>query len=205
MDITTHINAFPFMADIDAELASSLTNLASIKTLTAGDILAKQFEIGQNIYFLLEGEVAISVPLQDTGKSYNVGMISNILSPIGWSAFRHPSRYATTFTATKSSKLLYWPIVELQKILNANLPFASQFLQFVYQESLPVLTNVQNQTRPFFSNESLAFEETRPLIDSETQVHALKDAISLLNYAPFCETFTQAEIHTLAKKSSILL
>ncbi len=205
MDITKHINTFPFMADIDADLASSLTDLASIKTLKAGDILAKQFEIGQNIYFLLEGEVAISVPLQDTGKSYNVGMISNLLSPIGWSAFRHPSRYATTFTATKSSKLLYWPIVELQKILDANLLFASQFLQFVYQESLPVLTNVQNQTRPFFSNESLAFEETRPLIDSETQVHALKDAISLLNYAPFCETFTQAEIHTLAKKSSILL
>lgn len=205
MDITKHINTLPFMADLDAELASSLIDLASITNLKAGDILAKQFEIGQNIYFLLEGEVAISVPLQDTGKSYNVGTISNPLSPIGWSAFRHPSRYATTFTATKSSKLITWPIVELQKILDANLLFASQFLQFVYQESLPVLTNVQNQTRPFFSNESLAFEETRPLIDSETQIHALKDATSLLSYAPFCETFTQAEIHALAKKSSILL
>ena len=205
MDVTKQVQAFPFMANVDAELATAMTSMASIKTLKAGEILAKQFEIGQHLYFLLEGEVAISVPLQDTGKSYNVGLIHNPLSPIGWSAFRHPSRYATTFTATKSSTLLFWPIVELQKILDANLNFANKFLQFVYQESLPVLTDIQNQTRPFFSNESLAFEETRPLVDSETQTHALKDAISLLNYAPFCETFTQAEIHTLAKKSSILL
>jgi len=205
MDVKSQVQSFPFMANIDAELASSLTDLASIKTLKAGDVLAKQFEIGQHIYFLLEGEVAISVPLQESGTSYNVGSINHVMSPIGWSAFRHPSRYATTFTATKSSKLLVWPIVELQKILDMNFAFANQFLQFVYQESLPVLTNIQNQTRPFFSNESLAFEETRPLIDSETQVHALKDAISLLNYAPFCESFTQAEIHALAKKSSILL
>lgn len=193
------------MADVESDLMASLTDLASIKSLEAGEVLAKQFEIGQHIYFLLEGEVSISVPLQDTGKSYNVGVINNLLSPIGWSAFRHPSRYATTFTATKSTKLIVWPLVELQKILDENLAFASRFLQFVYQESLPVLTNVQNQTRPFFSNETLAFEETRPLLDSETQVHALKDAINLLNYAPFCETFTQAEIHALAKKSSILL
>lgn len=205
MDVKKHIKTFPFMADVESDLMSSLTDLASLKSLKAGEVLAKQFEIGQHIYFLLEGEVSISVPLQDTGKSYNVGVINNLLSPIGWSAFRHPSRYATTFTATKSTKLLMWPLVELQKILDANLVFASHFLQFVYQESLPVLTNVQNQTRPFFSNETLAFEETRPLLDSETQVHALKDAISLLNYAPFCETFTQAEIHALAKQSSILL
>jgi len=200
MDITKQINTFPFTADLDEELMSSLTDLASIKKLKAGEVLAKQFEIGQYIYFLLEGEVGISVPLQETGKSYNVGLINNLLSPIGWSAFRHPSRYATTFTATKSSTLLMWPIIELQKILDANLTFASQFLQFVYEESLPVLTNVQNQTRPFLSNETLAFEETRPLIHYETQAHALKDAISLLNYAPFCETFTQAKKHTLPKK-----
>ena len=205
MDVKKQIDAFPFMVDVDTELTTSLIDLACIKKLKAGEVLAKQFEIGQCIYFLLEGEVGISVPLQEAGKSYSVGLINNKLSPIGWSAFRHPSRYATTFTATKSSTLLMWPIVELQKILDANLLFANQFLQFVYEESLPVLTNVQNQTRPFFSNESLAFEETRPLINYETQAQALKDAISLLNYAPFCETFTQAEIHTLAKKSSILL
>ncbi|BFM48937.1 cyclic nucleotide-binding domain-containing protein [Marinomonas sp. THO17] len=205
MDVTKHLKAFPFMANLDATLHDTLVELASIKDLKTGEVLAKQFAIGQNIYFLLSGEVAISVPIQDTGKSYNVGTISNTLSPIGWSAFRHPSRYATTFTATKKSKLLVWPLVKLQTLLDSNLAFANQFLQFVYQESLPVLTNIQNQTRPFFSNETLAFEETRPLIHPEIQNHALKDAINLLSYAPFCETFTQTEIHALAKKSTIIL
>ena len=205
MDVIKQIQAFPFIENADADLISALADLASVKTLKPEEVLAKQFEIGQHIYFLVKGEIAISVPLQEAGKSYNVGLINDPLAPIGWSAFRHPSRYATTFTATKSSTLLMWPILELQKILESNPEFAEQFLQFIYQESLPVLTNIQNQTRPFFSNESLAFEETRPFSGSETQTHSLKDAISLLNYAPFCETFTQAEIHTLAKKSSILL
>ncbi|MDB4837354.1 cyclic nucleotide-binding domain-containing protein [Marinomonas sp.] len=205
MDIASQIQAFPFMADVDSDLETLLASLASARTLAAGEILAKQFEIGENLYFLLEGEIAISVPLQESAKSYNVTLMNVPLSPIGWSAFRHPSRYATTFTATKSSTLIAWPIVELQKLLDSNLTFAQNFLQFVYQESLSVLNSIQNQTHPFLSNESLAFEETRPLEGSEVQSQALKDSVALLNYAPFCETFTQAEIHTLAKKSTILL
>lgn len=205
MAVSKHIQAFPFMAGADKALTSSLVELASIKKLKASEVLAEQFQIGHSLYFLLQGEVAISVPLREEAKSYNVGMINTLLAPIGWSAFRHPSRYATTFTATKSTTLLALPIVGLQKLLDENLSFANQFLQFVYQESLPVLTNIQNQTRPFFSNESLSFEETRPLTHPETQQQSLKDAIELLNYAPFCESFTQAEIHSLAKHSSILL
>ncbi|MCV2402448.1 cyclic nucleotide-binding domain-containing protein [Marinomonas sp. C2222] len=205
MDIATQIQAFPFMANVDSDLENLLTSMASTRTLTAGEVLAKQFEIGENLYFLLEGEIAISVPLQDSVKSYNVTLMNEPLAPIGWSAFRHPSRYATTFTATKSSTLVAWPIVELQKLLDQNLAFAEAFLQFVYQESLTVLTSIQNQTHPFLSNESLAFEETRPLDGSETQSQPLKDSVALLNFAPFCETFTQAEIHTLAKKATILL
>ncbi|MDP5057197.1 MAG: cyclic nucleotide-binding domain-containing protein [Marinomonas hwangdonensis] len=205
MDITKQIHAFPFIGNVSTELMTSLVDLASTKTLTVGEVLAKQFEVGQYIYFLIEGEIAISVPLQDTGKSYNVGLINKPLSPVGWSAFRHPSRYATTFTATKSSTLILWPIVELQKILETDLVLANRFLQFVYEESLPILTDIQNQTRPFFSNESLAFEETRPLVTTEKPTQIIKDAVNLLNYAPFCETFTQAEIHTLAKQSTTLL
>ncbi|MEP0071454.1 MAG: cyclic nucleotide-binding domain-containing protein, partial [Marinomonas sp.] len=205
MDVVKQIQAFPFIENADADLISTLADLASIKNLKPEEVLAKQFEIGQHIYFLLEGEIAISVPLQEAGKSYNVGLINETLSPIGWSAFRHPSRYATTFTATKTSRLLMWPILELQKLLNDNPDFAENFLQFIYQESLPVLINIQNQTRPFFSNESLAFEETRPFSGSETQDHSLKEVTSLLNYAPFFETFTQEEKKIIAKKSSILL
>ncbi|MGR0278537.1 cyclic nucleotide-binding domain-containing protein [Marinomonas dokdonensis] len=205
MAVNKHIQAFPFMAGADKALTSALVELASVKKLKASEVLAEQFQIGHSLYFLIEGEVAISVPLREEAKSYNVGMINTLLAPIGWSAFRHPSRYATTFTATKSTTLLVFPILELQKLLDDNLEFANQFLQYVYQESLPVLTNIQNQTRPFFSNESLSFEETRPLNNPKTQKQSLKDAIELLNYAPFCESFTQAEIHSMAKQSTILL
>lgn len=205
MDISTHIQALPFMAEASDALHTSLINIACFKKLEAGEILAKQFELGQSLYLLLEGEVAISIPLREQGKSYNVNLINDKYSPIGWSAFRHPARYATTFQATKSSTLLSWPIVELKKLLDNDLDFANVFLRFIYEQSLPVLTSVQNKTRPYFSNESLAFEETRPFINPDQQTQSLKESIALLNYAPFCETFNQTEIHALAKKSSILL
>ncbi|MGO3405765.1 cyclic nucleotide-binding domain-containing protein [Marinomonas sp.] len=205
MDITEQIQAMPFMADTSKELHASLLDIASIKTLNSGELLAKQFEIGHSLYFLLDGEIAISIPLKEQGKSYNVGLLSTKYTPIGWSAFRHPSRYATTFQATKSSAVLALPIVALQKILDSDLDFANIFLRFIYEQSLPVLTSIHNQTRPFFSNESLAFEETRPFVNPDQQTQSLKESTALLNYAPFCETFTQAEIHALAKQASILL
>ncbi|MEL0637044.1 cyclic nucleotide-binding domain-containing protein [Marinomonas sp. TI.3.20] len=205
MDISKQIQALPFMANVSAELHTSLLNIASFKHLEAGEVLAKQFEIGQSLYFLLEGEIAISIPLKEQGKSYNVSLINDKYAPVGWSAFRHPSRYATTFQATKSSILLAWPIVELNKILESDLNFANLFLRFVYEQSLPVLATVQNKTRPYFSNESLAFDETRPFTNPDKQTQSLKESIALLNYAAFCEKFTQAEIHALAKNASILL
>lgn len=205
MDATKSIKALPFMENAGDELFKALSDLACIKTLDAGEVLAKQFQIGENLYFLIEGEIAISIPLREQGQSYNVGLISEQFAPIGWSAFRLPSRYATTFTATKATKLIAWPIAELQVHLDANEAFANHFLQYVYEASLPVLTTIQNKTRPFFSNESLAFEATRPLLNPDKQTQYLKDSIELLNYAQFCESFTQAEIHDLAKHASILL
>ncbi|REG84261.1 cyclic nucleotide-binding domain-containing protein [Marinomonas pollencensis] len=205
MDITEQIQAMPFMADISKDMHTSLLDIASIRKLNSGELLAKQFEIGHSLYFILTGEIAISIPLREQGKSYNVGLISEKYTPIGWSAFRHPSRYATTFQATKSSTVLALPIVALQKLLDSDIDFANTFLRFIYEQSLPVLTSIHNQTRPFFSNESLAFEETRPFINPDQQTQSLKESSALLNYAPFCETFTQTEIHALAKQSSILL
>ncbi|GAB3484508.1 cyclic nucleotide-binding domain-containing protein [Marinomonas epiphytica] len=205
MSLSKQIAAFPFMSGCSEELTQAIEEMASPRSLKAGEVLAEQFQIGHYLYFLVSGEIAISLPLREASQSYNVGTINTPQAPIGWSAFRHPSRYATTFIATKTSKLLAFPILALQKLLNENLEFANRFLQFVYQESLPVLTNIQNQTRPFFSNETMSFEETRPLTEPQLYDVSIKEASSILSYAPFCDSFTQAEIHSFAKASKIIL
>lgn len=51
MDVTKQIKALPFMDSASKELHASLTELGSIKSLEAGQILAKQFEVGQYLYF----------------------------------------------------------------------------------------------------------------------------------------------------------
>ena len=205
MDLSKHISAFPFIQDASDNVVQTLTELAQVKTLTAGEMLARQFEVGHNLYFILAGEISISIPLQDSGKSYHVGLLNKKLAPVGWSAFRHPSRYATSFQSTKSTELIYWPIVELQKLLDSDSEFANAFLSFVYRESLPVLTGIQNLTRPFFANESLAFEETRPLLNPDLQSQTIKESTALLSNTAFCEGFSQTEIHALAKHASIIL
>lgn len=205
MDLSNYVSDFPFLQDASDNIIQALAEQADLTTLSAGEMLARQFEVGHNLYFVLSGEISISIPLQDSGKSYHVGLINQKYAPIGWSAFRHPSRYATSFQATKSTQLIYWPIHKLQKLLDAETEFAQAFLSFVYKQSLPVLTNIQNLTRPFFANESLAFEETRPLINPEKQTQTLKESIALLSNTAFCESFSQSEIHAIAKHATIIL
>lgn len=205
MDLSNYVSALPFAEKASKQVIQTLNELAQLEELHAGDMLAQQFEVGHSLYFLMSGEISISIPLQESGKSYHVGLINQEFAPIGWSAFRQPSRYATSFQATKACKLISWPIAELQKILASDTEFADHFLTFLYCESLPVLTSIQNQTRPFFSNESLAFEETRPLINPELQQQSIKQSVAFLSDTAFCEGFTQNEIHAIAKKSHIIL
>lgn len=205
MDLSNYVSALPFTEKASKQVIQTLNELAQVKYLDAGEMLAQQFEVGHSLYFLISGEISISIPLQESGKSYHVGLINKENAPIGWSAFRQPSRYATSFQATKTSKLIYWPINELQKILNQDFDFADHFLTYIYRESLPVLIAVQNQTRPFFANESLAFEETRPLIEPELQSQSIKRSVAFLSDTAFCESFTQNEMQALAKQAHIIL
>ena len=205
MDLSNYVGELPFNQSAPQHVIQTLNELAQLKELNAGDMLAQQFEVGHSLYFLISGEISISIPLQESGKSYHVGLINQPSAPIGWSAFRQPSRYATSFQATKASLLISWPITKLQKLLEQETDFANQFLSFVYRESLPILTSIQNQTRPFFANESLAFEETRPLINPEMQKQSIKQTTEFLSDTAFCESFTQAELQTLAKQAGVIL
>ncbi|WP_417552159.1 cyclic nucleotide-binding domain-containing protein [Marinomonas fungiae] len=205
MDLSNYVSTLPFMDKASNQVIQTLSELAQIKELSAGEMLAQQFEVGHSLYILMSGEVSISIPLQESGKSYHVGLISRQHTPIGWSAFRQTSRYATSFQATKNTQLISWPITELQKILDHEIEFAEHFLAFVYRESLPVLTGIQNLTRPFFANESLAFEETRPLIEPELQKQSIKQSVALLSDTAFCEGFTQNELHAMSKHAHVIL
>ncbi len=205
MDLSNYVSDLPFTQNAPQHVIQTLNELAQLKELNAGDMLAQQFEVGHSLYFLVSGEISISIPLQESGKSYHVGLINQSFAPIGWSAFRQPSRYATSFQATKASQLISWPISSLQKLLEQETDFADQFLSFVYRESLPVLTSIQNQTRPFFANESLAFEETRPLINPVIQKQSIKQTTAFLSDTAFCESFTQVELQAIAKQAGVIL
>ena len=193
MNLSKHIKQLPFIKQDNTEIIELLTQIADLVTLEKNEYLVKQFDIGNHLFFLLSGELGTLIPLKDQNCEHNVGTIKRKNTPIGWSAFRSPSRYTTTYIAHKKTRLIKLPIQPLTELIYQDPEFANEFLSFIYASCLPVLAEVQNQTRPFFSNESLAFDETRPLIHKDYQAFNDSQAFDLINSSAFFEGFNQQE------------
>ena len=208
MELQEKIKQLPFMDDftpIDDSILLEMEKMAKWITLKKDEHLVKQFDLGENLFFLFSGELTTSIPLRETGKDYSVGVINELYAPVGWSAFRYPSRYVTTFSATQKTTLISFPIRRLKKIISKNPIFGNHFLQYVYQCCLPILESIQDQTHPFFSNESLAFEETRPLLEKNFLTFSEKEALQEINKASFFEGFTLNEKQAFSQHVKMML
>lgn len=217
MELDTQIKQLPFMEGLDdilteansTEVSSSIVELmekmAELVTLKKGEQLVKQFDIGENLFFLMSGELITSIPLRETGKDYDVGTINEKYAPVGWSALRYPSRYVTSFSATKKTQLLSFPIRPLKKLISQHPTFGDYFLKYIYQSCLPMLENLQDQTQPFFANETLAFKETKPVVEKFFLPFTTKDALNEINKAAFFETFSQTEKQAFSKYTKMML
>ena len=69
MDLSNYVSDLPFTQNAPQHVIQTLNELAQLKELNAGDMLAQQFEVGHSLYFLVSGEISISIPLQESGKS----------------------------------------------------------------------------------------------------------------------------------------
>lgn len=205
MNLTRQIKQLPFIEKAAPEVISSLIQIADIIELEKDDYLVKQFDIGQHLYFLLSGELATLIPLKENNVEHNIGTVKIKNTPIGWSAFRSPARYTTTYIAQKKTQLLRLPIQALTTLINQNPEFGNEILSFIYTSCLPVLEEVQNQTRPFFSNESLAFDETRPLEPTSHHKFSAQEAFDLIKSSAFFEGFNQQEKRIFSKSGSFFL
>ena len=189
MDVANIVRQLPFLENTSESIIERIISMARLVTLTKDNVLIKHSDQGNTLYFLVEGKVSISIPSKETKEEHEVGSISETNTPIGWSALRYPSRYATTFTTLEDTTLISLPIVDLKILLDNELEFGNQFLHFVYQTCLSVLADIQNKTKPFFSNESLAFEETRPFIKDDLSNHNFAKAKEILDASSFFESF----------------
>ena len=205
VNLTRQIKQLPFVEQAAPEVINSLIQIADIIDVEKDEYLVKQFDSGNHLFFLLSGELATLMPLKEENKEHNVGRVINKNTPIGWSAFRSPSRYTTTYQAKKKAQLLRLPIEPLTELIQQHPEFGNAFLSFIYTSCLPILEEVQNQTRPFFSNESLAFDETRPLPHKVLPTLSDKEAFDLINSSAFFEGFNQQEKQIFSQSASLCL
>ncbi|TBR42816.1 cyclic nucleotide-binding domain-containing protein [Marinomonas agarivorans] len=206
MELLKQIKKLPFMENqTDDALLATMEKMSQPISLKKGEHLVKQFDLGEYIFFLLSGELSASIPLRDAGKEYNVGLVNEVYAPVGWSAFRYPSRYATTYSATKKTTLIRFSVRKLKRTISKYPEFGNRLLQYIYQSSIGMLEAIHNQTRPFLANESLAFDETRPLVNKQFLPLSKKDALQKINQASFFEGFTIAEKQAFSKHMQMML
>lgn len=220
MELQDQIKQLPFMSSLvgdgslqaegssniaEGSLLTEITKMAKLIKLKKGEHLVKQFDLGEHLFFLMSGELITSIPLRNTGKDYSVGLVNEPYTPVGWSAFRYPSRYATTFSATKKTELVSFPIRRLKRLISKHPDFGNHLLSYIYQSSLTILESIHTQTRPFLSNESLAFDETRPLTEKQFLPFSAKDALQKINQASFFEGFTASEKQAFSQHMKMML
>lgn len=104
----------PF-ADISEPLARRLLLLSELVHERSGCALVTQYHQATHFYFLLRGQVKFQITLESEGHSIDVGSSREPWTPIGWSAFRPPHRYATTVSTSTQAEFLRFRVDELEE------------------------------------------------------------------------------------------
>ncbi len=76
-------------------------------------VVVSQYHRGDYFYLLLKGQVKFQIAVESAGQALDVGSSAQPWTPIGWSAFRAPQRYATTVKTAVYSEFLRFRVADL--------------------------------------------------------------------------------------------
>ncbi|UBM57446.1 cyclic nucleotide-binding domain-containing protein [Marinilongibacter aquaticus] len=180
---------YPFLNQLDADLKTLLLHKAREKTLQPGDTVTSQYDLGQHFYFLVEGAVEFSIKVEQEMEELTVGHSQRPFTPVGWSGFREPYRYATTVRCTQESRFVCWTHAELRDIFSTSPAESMAFLAFIVQQSQPML----QQTRQILAlMVPVAEQSFLDLIPEQSLDQTPEEpVIDVLKRSPFFEVFDE--------------
>jgi CRP-like cAMP-binding protein len=111
------LRRYPFFADFSYEELKRLAMAGEEWTLTAGQLLFGDGQHANNLYFLIEGEVEITL-MTDEPDLENVPL-STIPSGelLGWSALVEPHIYTASARTTRHSRVIAFDALELEQMV----------------------------------------------------------------------------------------
>ena len=190
----------PFSTFTNENAMELLLNKAIIVEKSEGEIITQQFGFGTKFYFMLSGEVNFSLHLEQDKDNYSIGTSKEMWTPIGWSGFRFPNRYATTVQCTSQCAFIEWEHETLKNLFKQYPKLGFNFYNFTLEKSLALIDQVRERLSNYaaieWENVTNKYEAGRRRGSMEPQ----HDFTDLLQQSPFFEVF---EDHELKKIEAI--
>ncbi len=178
----------------------SAFDLADEYIFTYGQVIIQQYAKAEAFYMLLDGQVSFYLSLDGIGQELNVGKTKETLTPIGWSGFSLPQRFATTVKASSPQVKVYrWDIYELTDWLQSHKEDATEFLQLICTESWNLVKETVNVLAKYSVN-LIQYESA--IVTEEfqsTETPEEEDVVQFLIRSPFFEVFDEASLKFIAQ------
>lgn len=130
---------------VPEEAQEKLWTLGESVSLPAGAHIAQQYHQGRNFHFLKRGTVDFEIFLGSNATLMSVGTADTPFTPIGWSAFRAPFRYATTVVARTPVELLRFDIRQLEALFASDPILGWHFFRAVTRPAAHLLLEARER------------------------------------------------------------
>jgi CRP-like cAMP-binding protein len=147
MDNLDKLSAAIWQGEVSRPFLSEWRNLAEEVKFEAGDIVVRQLHPARHLYFLVDGEIEYSLAFEGSQGDFPVGGIALRFSPLGWSGFSAPFRYATSARAKSACTLYRWPIDALNQLFYLDLAMGRRFFHYILSMVLPLLADARRKLK----------------------------------------------------------
>ncbi len=182
----------PFVNDLDKAFSQKLEDKRQTVFFNKGEVITTQYDLGEDFYILLEGGIDFSIKVEQELEELIVGSSHRKFTPIGWSGFKEPYRYATTVTATANSELLSWSHEDLRELFEEFPASGMQFLEFVAQQSQSMLLEIRKVLAQLVPVSEQSFLDLTTTQSVEPGISL--EPIDILRRSPFFEVFQENEL-----------
>ena len=121
------------------------TGLATEQRVERDEMIVRQLHPARSLFILIEGCVEHTLALEARSEQFTLGNVSERFSPLGWSGFIPPYRYATSARATTPCRLYSWPLDDVDQLF-ARFPEAGgRFFAYVFATMQPLFDETRQR------------------------------------------------------------
>jgi CRP-like cAMP-binding protein len=188
----------PFAANAAPETLRQLVDEAQQVTLDQPGEITRQHCPAETFYLMESGAVQFFIKLAENHEDLLVGSTNRAGTPLGWSGFFPPARYATTIRNTQPCRLLCWRRDVLVQLMEKDPCFGYDFLLTLLARGTELIHQARSFLGPRLRPINDAFIDPPNQPDNHHALLKSKLALLLLR-SPFFEPLPEPLLQQLAE------